>query len=101
VTEEAPFVLSGRAKVRTPEGASDIGPGDFVQFPPGGPAHQLVNDGAEPLVYVAMSAGSDADVVLYPEGGKVACAAGRWPTGRRFLFKEGSQVDYWDGEPGA
>src|SRR4051812_6843603 len=45
VTEEALFVLSGRGAVRTEEGQTPIGPGDFVSFPPGGPAHQLVNDG--------------------------------------------------------
>src|SRR5437016_5616288 len=52
VTEEALFVVSGTGKVRTPEGMTEIGPGDYVSFPPGGPAHQLVNDGTEPLVYL-------------------------------------------------
>src|SRR5438309_1569085 len=56
VTEEALFVVSGSAKVRTPEGLTPIGPGDFVSFPPGDAPHQLVNDGTEPCVYVALSA---------------------------------------------
>lgn len=102
VTEEAMFVLSGRAKVRTPEGLSEIGPGDFVSFPPGGAAHQLVNDGSEPLVYVAMSATMGVDVVEYPDSGKVASALGQ-PGGagaKRFMFKKESQVDYFDGEEG-
>jgi len=99
VTEEALFVLSGRGKVRTPEGLSELGPGDFVSFPPGGPAHQLVNDGAEPLVYVAMSAVSGVDVVEYPDSDKVAAAVGIWPDLKRFIFRKGSQVDYFDGEP--
>src|SRR5437870_5083457 len=47
VTEEGMFVISGTAKVRTPEGDTPIGPGDYVSFPPGGPAHQIVNDGSE------------------------------------------------------
>src|SRR5512138_3067616 len=51
VTEEAMYVVSGRGKVRTPDGETGIGPGDFVSFPPGGTPHQLVNDGNEPLVY--------------------------------------------------
>lgn len=100
VTEEALFVLSGRAKVRTPEGLSEIGPGDFVSFPPGGPAHQLVNDGAEPLVYLAMSATIGVDVVEYPDSNKVAAAVGAWPNARRFVFRKDAQVDYLDGEPG-
>ena len=65
VTEEALFVVSGRAQVRTPEGLSPIGPGDFVSFPAGGAAHQLVNDGTEPLVYLAVSAGVGADEYLF------------------------------------
>ncbi len=101
VTVEALFVVSGRAKVRTPAGVEELGPGDFVSFPPGGPAHQLVNDGAEPFVYVAMSALSGADVVQYPESGKLAAAVGAGPDRRRWIFREDGQVDYLDGDPGA
>lgn len=98
VTEEALLVVSGRGKVRTPEGLTEIGPGDFVAFPAGGPAHQLVNDGPEALVYVAMSASSDADVCLYPDSKKVAPRVGAPPTGRRWVFREGDQADYFEGE---
>jgi uncharacterized cupin superfamily protein len=99
VAEEALFVLSGTARVRTPEGEAEIGPGDYVSFPAGGPAHQLVNDGSEPLVYVGMSANAaGVDVVEYPDSGKVASAVGVPPSGKRFVFKAASQVDYWDGE---
>lgn len=101
VTEEALFVVSGRGKVRTPEGATDIGPGDFVSFPPGGPAHQVVNDGAEPLVYLGISAGIGADVVEYPDSNKVAASVGGGASRKRFIFKRDAQVDYFDGEPGA
>lgn len=99
VTEEAMFVISGTAKVRTPDGLTPIGPGDFVHFPPGGPAHQLVNDGTEPLVYVGLGAGVGADVVEYPDSDKVASAAGTGPSRKRFVFKRGAQVDYYEGEP--
>lgn len=99
VTEEALFVLSGRAKVRTPDGLTGIGPGDFVSFPAGGVAHQLVNDGAEPLVYVAMSAVLGADLVEYPDSGKVGAVV-REPATKRFIFREATQVGYFDGEPG-
>src|SRR5687767_12549672 len=74
-TEEALFVISGHAKVRTPEGETPIGPGDFVSFPVGGPAHQLVNDGEEPMVYLGMSAGVGLDIVEYPDSDKVAASA--------------------------
>src|SRR5579872_2947674 len=97
-TEEALFAVSGRAKVRTPEGETPIGAGDFVSFPPGDVAHQLINDGAEPFVYVAMSASIGLDVVEYPETGKVACATGPRPAGKRFIFKTKDQTDYWADE---
>lgn len=98
VTEEAMFVLSGKAKVRTPEGETPVGPGDYVSFPAGGPAHQLVNDGAEPLVYLGMSAVQGADIVEYPDSGKVACAVGKGPHAKRFVFPKDAQVDYFQGE---
>jgi uncharacterized cupin superfamily protein len=101
VTEEALFVVSGTAKVRTPEGETPIGPGDYVSFPPGGPAHQLVNDGAAPLVYLGLSASSGVDVVEYPDSDKLAASVGTGPSAKRWVFRRGSQVDYFDGEPGA
>ncbi|HET9450649.1 MAG TPA: cupin domain-containing protein [Aggregicoccus sp.] len=102
VTEEALFVVSGRAQVRTPDGLTPIGPGDFVAFPAGGPAHQLVNDGTEPLVYVGISAKTGADVVEYPESGKVAAAVGTRPAdARRWLLRQDAQPDYFEGDPDA
>jgi uncharacterized cupin superfamily protein len=101
VTEEALFVISGRGKVRTPEGLTDIGPGDFVDFPPGGAAHQLLNEGTEPLVYVGIAATFGVDVVEYPDSDKVAASVGSGQARKRFIFKRGSQVDYYEGEPGA
>ena len=98
VTEEAMYVVSGRAKVRTPDGDSDVGPGDYVSFPPAGKAHQLVNDGTEPLVYVAMSAVVGVDVVEYPDSGKIACAVGSFPTGKRHMFRLKDEADYFEGE---
>ncbi|HTP50515.1 MAG TPA: cupin domain-containing protein [Anaeromyxobacteraceae bacterium] len=100
VTEEAMFVISGRGKVRTPDGMTEVGPGDHVSFPAGGPAHQLVNDGAEPLVYLGMSAVFGADVVEYPDSDKVAASVGAWPKAKRFIFRRSDEVDYFAGEPG-
>src|SRR5438128_11092627 len=79
VGEEAMYVLSGRAKVRTTDGETEIGPGDYVSFPPGGAAHQLVNDGAEPLVYLAMTATQGFDLVEYPDSKKIAMSVGATP----------------------
>lgn len=101
VTEEAMYVLSGTAKVRTPEGLTPIGPGDFVSFLPGTGAHQVINDGAEPLVYLGLSAPKGADVVEYPDAGKVNSSVGTGPDRKRFIFKLADARDYFDGEPDA
>ncbi len=98
VTEEALFVVSGHAKVRTTEGETAIGPGDYVSFPAGGLAHQLVNDGAEPLVYLGLGAAFGVDVVEYPDSGKVACSVGSGAARQRFMFRKEDQADYFDGE---
>lgn len=99
VTEEALYILSGRAKVRTPEGESPIGPGDFVEFPAGAGAHQLINDGTEPLVYLGMSANAaGVDIVEYPDSGKLATLVGKFPTGTRHIFELSKEVEYFAGE---
>jgi uncharacterized cupin superfamily protein len=97
-TEEAMFVVSGKAKIRTNEGETPVGAGDYVSFPAGGVAHHVINDGTEPFVYVGMSAGVGVDVVEYPDSGKIACALGAPGSGKRFVFMESGQVDYWKGE---
>lgn len=101
VTEEALFVVSGTAKVRTPDGLTAIGPGDFVSFPPGDGAHQLVNDGTADFVYLGLSSGKGFDLVDYPDSGNFASAVGTFPTGQRFVFKKAAQVAYFDGEKDA
>jgi uncharacterized cupin superfamily protein len=96
VTEEAMFVISGHATVRTEDGQTAIGPGDYLAFPPGGPAHQLINGADEPLLYLAMGCNpAGADVVEYPDSGKVASSVGGPGRGKRFVHKTDSQVDYF------
>jgi uncharacterized cupin superfamily protein len=101
VTEEALFVVSGRAKLRTPEGLTELGPGDYVSFPAGGLAHQLVNDGTAPFVYVGLSAVFRFDAVDYPDSNKFAVALGGYPAGKRFIFRKDQTADYFDGDPDA
>ena len=99
ITEEALYVVSGKAKIRTPDGMTPIGPGDYVSFPPQGVAHQLVNDGTEPLVYLAFSVNTvGADIVEYPDSKKIASSIQQGPERKRFVFKQGTEVDYFDGE---
>jgi uncharacterized cupin superfamily protein len=101
VNEEALFVVAGAAKVRTPEGLVPISAGDWVMFPPGDGAHQLVNDGSEPMVYLALGVGSGVDIVEYPDSGKIAAAIFTGPERKRFIFNKDSQVEYFAGEEDA
>lgn len=97
VTEEAMFVLSGRGKVRGSDGEHAIAAGDYASFPPG-VAHQLINDGEEPLVYLGISATKGVDIIDYPDSGKVGVTVGGWPDGRRMMFRGKEQADYFEGE---
>ncbi len=102
VTEEALFVVSGNAVVRTPDGETKIGPGDFVSFPAGGVAHQLRNDGTVPLVYVGISSNhAGVDIVEYPESEKIASSIGTGAARKRYAFRTKDQADYFDGEKDA
>ena len=98
VTEEALFVLSGHAKVRTPGGQTPIGPGDFVSFPAGDCAHQLINDGTEPCVYLGLSAGQGMDLVEYPDSKKLGIAVSTASGPKRHIFLEKDEADYFAGE---
>jgi uncharacterized cupin superfamily protein len=75
-----------------------IGAGDFVSFPAGGTAHQLINDGAEPLVYLAVSTVAGFDIVEYPDSNKISAVVGTFPSAKRHVFRKSDQVDYFDGE---
>lgn len=90
---EAIYVLDGSGLVRTDGEPAAIAAGDYVAFPSdesGG--HQLVNDGEEPLRYLAVSTMNEPDVTVYPEMNKVGVYTGSPPGGRSERGVEG----YWD-----
>jgi uncharacterized cupin superfamily protein len=68
--DEAIYVLSGQGAAVIGEESYKIGPGDFLGFPGGGPAHETVNDGAQPLVCLVIGQRLAQDVVDYPRAGK-------------------------------
>lgn len=107
-TEEALYVLRGHGIARIGDARVAVGPGDYVAFP-GGPAHahQMINEGDEPLVYLCLSASpatgaQRVDVVGYPDSKKVAATAGTFEKPlHRWISKEGESLDYWADEPDA
>ena len=68
--EEMFFVLSGRPRLRTRDGAEELAPGDYVFCPEGRAGlHTFSNPTDEPARILGISAGSFPDVVAYPGHG--------------------------------
>jgi len=60
--EECTFILSGTGEVRIDDDVMPIGPGDFIGYPAGGPAHTMRNTGAEALRCIVVGQRLDHDV---------------------------------------
>jgi uncharacterized cupin superfamily protein len=71
--EEAIYVLSGSGEARIGDARVPVRPGDWIALPTGPEhAHQMVNiSTAEPLVYLCVSTMHGAEIVEYPDSGKV------------------------------
>lgn len=102
--EESLYILSGTGTARIGDAHVTIRAGDWIAHPVG-PAnpHQIINDGTEPLVYLALSTAHRTELVGYPDSKKLGIAA-RDAAGTmwmRQLVREGESLDYWEGEPDA
>jgi uncharacterized cupin superfamily protein len=100
--EELFFVLEGSGTLRYAGEERRLRPGDLVACPPGPDgAHQLINDGAAPLVYLAISTVEPWEVCEYPDSEKVLVRTKRPDGTRAFgaIFPRGAAVDYFHGEP--
>lgn len=98
--EEVVVVLSGTPTLRTWMERRRLATGDTVRFPCGQDgAHQLLNEGSEPVRVLAISTNGQPDIVRYPDSGKVGVAE-RDPQGEGFqvMFRLENEVDYWEGE---
>jgi len=101
---EALYVLAGSGLLRTEEDEHHLRAGDYVACPTGPEgAHRVVNDGDEPLRYLALSTMREPDVTVYPDSGKVGVYAGSPPGGEderdvSGYYDRDATVDYWDGE---
>lgn len=103
-TEEALYVLRGSGIARIGDRRISVREGDWISFPVGPEfAHQMINEGSEPLVYLCISASAQkVDVVGYPDSKKVAGSAGTFDKPiHRWISRQGESLDYWDGEPDA
>lgn len=108
VDEEMFFILEGTGTLRFGAEKFAVRSGDFVACPPGNAsvAHQFINDGDGDPVYVAVSTQGDTDIWSYPDSGKFGLIGGErvrvdGPPEASFpaqYFRDGTAVDYWDGE---
>lgn len=97
--EELVVVLEGRPSLRTPEGWRELERGEVVRFPIGEEgAHQIVNRSEESVRFLAFS-NQQADIVVYPDSGKLLAGnRRRGGGGLRKIFRLDDAVGYWDGE---
>ncbi|MFC0009584.1 cupin domain-containing protein [Devosia nitrariae] len=101
-SDEMFVILSGSGEYRLGDERIPVGEGDCLGAPAAGAAHQLFNTGSEPLRYLAVSNNTSAEVIEYPDSGRVRVDVGA--TGyHRFdgTFKEGGKLTpfgYWEGE---
>jgi uncharacterized cupin superfamily protein len=101
--EEHFFILSGTGVVRIGAAVHAVKAYDYVVHLPGGAehAHQLINTGAEDLVYLAISTRLMPEVVGYPDAAKTGVRTDPGE-GSRFLIPDAARntAGYWDGEDG-
>ena len=101
--EESIYVIAGTGTARIGDARVKVRPGDWIAYPTGpAHAHQMINDGATPLVYLCISTMHTCEVAGYPDSNKIGVLAGAsfdkpW---LRTLTR-GDSLDYWDGEPNA
>ncbi|MBX6328453.1 MAG: cupin domain-containing protein [Pseudolabrys sp.] len=102
VIDEIFFIVSGTGEYRYGERRLPLRAGDIVAAPAGGEAHQIINTGKENLRYLGFSTAVGADIVEYPDSGKVAMAAGiKNADFRTATYKAMGRVapaGYFDGE---
>ena len=104
VQHELFFILEGTGHYRFGADTYPLRAGDVCVAPPGGAevAHQIVNDSDAVLRCLGFSTGmAGAEIVEYPDSGKFSTTM-RAADGEsrlfRFIGREESAVDYWDGE---
>lgn len=100
--EEVVIVLRGTPTLRTPAGERKLAEGEVVAFPPGRDgAHQLLNRSDVTVRFLMLSSKAAADLIEYPDSGKISAQAGTWgtPDAVAYMLAMEPQLGYFDGEP--
>ncbi len=99
--EEMFLTLEGEGELRYGAERHRIRPRDVIACPTGGPeaAHQIINTGAVPMVYLALSTLAEVEICEYPDSNKVGVVAeteGAPRLGK--ILRAEATVDYYDRE---
>lgn len=101
-SDEMFLVLSGTGIYRYGEARIPIKEWDCLGAPAGGEGHQIINTGDVPLRYLGVSNNTNADVVEYPDTGRIHVDVGATGHHREnATFSAGGRLvplGYWEGE---
>lgn len=100
--EEVIVVLRGTPTLRSPEGERVLEEGEVVACPPGrAGAHQLINRGDSVARFIMVSSKALADLIEYPDSGKISAQGGEWgtPDAVAYMLPTEPQLEYFEGEP--
>lgn len=105
-SDEHFYVISGSGTLRVGDETFAVRAGHYMAHPPGGPetAHQLINTGDTDLVYLAVGAMTEPEIVGYPDSGKTLAKTSPYGVdGVRFMVLDETrdQAEYFDREDGA
>jgi len=100
--EETIVVLRGTPTLRTPDGERELAEGEVAVCPRGrAGAHQLINRSDAAARFLIVSSKAPADLIEYPDSGKVSAQAGAWgtPDAVAYMLAMEPQLEYFAGEP--
>lgn len=100
IDEEWLLVLDGTPTLRTPDETRILRTGDVVAFPRGpAGAHEVRNESESSVRVLMLSTRDNADVIAYPDSGKIAAVASRLGGERiGIINRPEANLDYYDGE---
>jgi len=91
--EELFMIVSGTAKLRTPNGIEIVNSGDLIFFEADETgAHQLYNHTSEVCVFLDIRTFIGFDLCEYPDSNKILIAPSKE------VYKKDSQINYFEGE---
>ena len=99
--EEMFLILEGEGELRFGDKRYPIRKHDVIACPTGGPevAHQIINTGATPMRYLALSSVAEVEICEYPDSNKIMIGAGaRGEPGLSKIFRSEDTVAYYDRE---